>query len=97
MKKTPVQSATSLPMSPDEERRVRMIKYSVAMGIRFVCVVLIFVLPDWWRLIPAIGTVILPYIAVVVANTVTQEPPSTVERPGALVPIPLPRDSGPTQ
>ncbi len=37
MKKQPTQSATSLPPSPDAERRVRMRKYFIAMGLRLVC------------------------------------------------------------
>ena len=33
------QSATSLELSPDEERRVRMRKYTIAMSVRMVCIV----------------------------------------------------------
>ena len=44
-----------------------MVKYSIAMGIRMVCIVLVFVFPAiWW--VFGIGAVVLPYIAVVVAN-----------------------------
>ncbi len=32
---------TELPSSPDDERRARMIRYSIAMGIRMVCIVLV--------------------------------------------------------
>jgi hypothetical protein len=76
---------TSLPASPDEERRDRMIKYSVAMGVRMVCIVACFLVPGWWILIPAAGAVILPYIAVVAANTVASPQGRDVERPGAIV------------
>lgn len=68
MKKQQQQSITSLPESPDAERRARMIKYTVAMVIRVVCFAVIFAVPGWWRLIPALGAVALPYVAVVLAN-----------------------------
>jgi hypothetical protein len=89
MKKQPIQSVTSLPPSPDEERRSRMIKYTVAMSIRLVCfIVAIFIGANWWALIPIAGAILLPYIAVVLANTVAQPPVTEVERPGNLVRVP---------
>lgn len=45
-----------------------MIKYSIAMGIRLVCILVCFVVPGYWIIIPVIGAVVLPYIAVVLAN-----------------------------
>jgi predicted tellurium resistance membrane protein TerC len=68
MKKQQLQSITAIPESPDAERRARMIKYTVAMVIRIICFALIFAVPGWWRLIPALGAVALPYVAVVLAN-----------------------------
>jgi predicted tellurium resistance membrane protein TerC len=91
MKKQPVQSATSLPPSPDEERRTRMIRYTTAMLIRFVCIALVFVIPGWWRLLPAIGAIVLPYIAVVLANTAAHGSTAPVVSTGALVPLPRDR------
>jgi predicted tellurium resistance membrane protein TerC len=95
MKKQPIQSATSLPPSPDEERRGRMIKYTIAMSIRFVCIVLVFVVPDWWRLVPAIGAILLPYIAVVIANTAGRTSAAPVVSTGAILPTTFggPRDA----
>ncbi len=93
MKKQPIQSATSLPPSPDDERRSRMIKYSVMMGIRFVCVIVAFTIPfSGWTLIPLAGALILPYIAVIVANTVVQYAGPRVVRPGSLLRVPSPSD-----
>jgi hypothetical protein len=77
-------SITSLPPSPDEERRTRTVKYLIAMGIRMVCLILVFVLPDWWRLVPLIGAVVLPYFAVVIANVSMQTNVAEVERPGTI-------------
>ncbi len=85
MKKQPTQSVTSLPPSPDEERHGRVIKYTITMSVRVSCFLLIFVVPGWWRLIPVIGTVVLPYIAVVIANTATRTSTAAPERPGAVV------------
>jgi hypothetical protein len=79
------QSITSLPRSPHDDRRSRMIQYTVAMSIRTVCIVLCLVVPDWWRLIPAIGAVTLPYIAVVLANASNSKPSAEVLRPGGVV------------
>lgn len=93
MKHHPGAAITSLPSSPTDERRVRMIKYSVAMGVRLVCIGACFVTPGWWLLIPAIGAVVLPYFAVVVANTVAAPNGSVVERPGQIEPY---RPQGPT-
>jgi predicted tellurium resistance membrane protein TerC len=91
MKKQPIQSATSLPPSPDAERRVRMLKYTAAMVLRLICFLiaaLFYQTLGWWTLIPIAGAVILPYIAVVLANTVIQSKVTPVERPGSLVPVP---------
>ena len=61
-------SITNAPVSPASDRRERIVKYSWAMTIRFVCLVVFFLLPDWWRAVPAVGAVLLPYFAVVTAN-----------------------------
>jgi hypothetical protein len=63
------QSVTSLEVSPEEVRRNRFIKYTVAMIIRVVCVVLAVIVPlGWLTLVFAAGAVLLPYFAVVIAN-----------------------------
>lgn len=65
-----VQSATDLPVSPEDDRRRRMIQYSIMMGIRMACFVLVIVLPGWWKLLAVPGAVFLPFFAVVLANAV---------------------------
>jgi hypothetical protein len=90
MKKQPIQSATSLPPSPDAERHIRMLKYTVAMAVRVVCfltAIFLYQLSPWWALALLVGAIILPYIAVVLANTVVQPRVTPVERPGGLVPV----------
>ena len=82
----PSSAITSLPMSPDEERQVRMVRYATAMGIRMICIAACFFTPGWWLLIPALGAIALPYFAVIAANTVVNRNGPAVERPGALLP-----------
>ena len=97
MKKQPIQSATSLPPSPDAERKVRMLKYTIAMVIRLICFLVAAVFArqlGWWILIPIAGAVLLPYIAVVLANTVVQSKVTDVERPGSIVPMSRPHTPG---
>ncbi|MFE4469204.1 DUF3099 domain-containing protein [Leifsonia sp. NPDC056824] len=92
--KQPRPSITNLPLSPDEERKRRMIKYSVAMGVRIVCLfVAIFV--GWpWGAIPLIGAVFLPYIAVVIANVGAEPHEAEAQRPGNILPMAPPPGGG---
>jgi len=64
-----------------------MIKYTIMMSIRVVCIVALLFVQGWWLLVFALGAVFLPYFAVVVANVATTRR-SEVERPGGLVPVP---------
>lgn len=63
-----VHSITDAAAAHSEEMRQRMIKYAVAMGIRMVCLVLIFVVDGWLKILPVIGAVFLPWFAVIIAN-----------------------------
>lgn len=66
----PQQTITSLPVSPEDDRHRRMIQYTVAMSIRLVCVAACFLVQGWWLIIPALGAIFLPSIAVILANNV---------------------------
>lgn len=77
---------TTLPRSPEEEQHSRMIKYSVMMAIRIVCIGLCLVVPGWWLLACVLGAVFLPYVAVLIANAADTRS-STVERPEARPPM----------
>lgn len=84
-KKSPSNAITSLPPSPDDERRGRMIRYALAMLIRLVCVIVAFVVPfGWWTILPAVGAVVLPYIAVVLANVGQEGDHGEVETVGGI-------------
>ena len=79
------QAITALPRSPQDDRRSRMIQYTVAMTIRLICIVLCLFVRDWWLLIPAAGAIFLPYVAVVLANANSSRTNSLkVLRPGLI-------------
>jgi len=63
------------------ERRRRAIHYSIAMAIRLVCVILCLFVTGWWLVVPVLGAVVLPYVAVVLVN-VTSNRNGIVVAPG---------------
>lgn len=71
---------TTLPRSPEDDRHARMIRYSITMGVRLVCIALCLVVQGWWLLLCAAGAIFLPYIAVILANVVVSKV-SVIERP----------------
>ncbi|HMM81908.1 MAG TPA: DUF3099 domain-containing protein [Terrimesophilobacter sp.] len=75
---------TSLPRSPVDDRHSRMIKYTVTMCIRLVCIALCLVVQGWWLVVCVAGAVFLPYVAVVLANAANSRTVD-VERPGSIV------------
>ena len=85
MRKEPV-ALTELPPSPEQEQGARMRRYAITMGIRLVCVIACLFVQGWWLLIPALGAIFLPYVAVVFANAVSTKGRRSVERPGAIQP-----------
>lgn len=85
--KHPRPSLTNLPLSPDDERRRRMIKYSVAMGVRLICLFAAVLVPGWWAAIPLAGAIFLPYFAVIIANVSTDPRQGEVQRPGNILPM----------
>jgi hypothetical protein len=80
------QSVTSLPRSPEDERRTRMIKYLIVMGIRILCLIAVFFVLQWWwaAVLCAIGAIVLPYVAVLIANQAMMGQVNGVQRPGAV-------------
>jgi hypothetical protein len=82
----PQQSVTSLPRSPQEDRHARMVKYTIAMSIRMVCILSCLFLQGWWLALAAVGAIVLPYFAVILAN-VGGNQGTAVERPGGVVAV----------
>ena len=62
------QSATALEASPDEERHSRLVKYTVAMSVRMVCIVLGVFTQGWLMWVFFALAIFLPYFAVIIAN-----------------------------
>ena len=92
------QSVTSIPQSPEDERRSRMIKYLITMSIRIVCLVLMLFVQGWWLVVCAAGAILLPYFAVVLGS-VGNSWTSHAERPTAIEvyrrPVPAAGDEEP--
>ncbi|WP_082357812.1 MULTISPECIES: DUF3099 domain-containing protein [Arthrobacter] len=63
-----VQSVTNAVEAHSAEMHSRMVRYATTMGIRMVCIALIFVFDGWFKLIPIVGAVLLPWVAVIIAN-----------------------------
>ena len=63
-----VHSITDAGVALSEDQAGRQRRYLIAMAIRTSCVIGCVIAPSPWRWVLAVGAVILPYIAVVVAN-----------------------------
>jgi xanthine/uracil permease len=60
---------TTAPISPRDERRGRERRYLITMGVRIVAFIVAIVFATGWiRVIAVILALVLPWIAVVVAN-----------------------------
>lgn len=81
-------SLTDLPMSPDEDRQRRFRLYFYLMLVRVAALGVFFVVPGWWKIIPAFFAVFIPYFAVVIANVSTHRTTEKIEAPNALPPGP---------
>lgn len=77
------QSATSLPRAPRDEASARMTKYFIMMSVRVMCFVLMVVITPygWHTWLLAVGAIILPYLAVVVANVSSDTRSASAEPP----------------
>ena len=62
------QSVTSLDLSPEQERKQRMVRYTIAMSIRTLCIILGVISTGvlMWAFFAL--AIFLPYFAVVLAN-----------------------------
>jgi xanthine/uracil permease len=71
---------TTAPISPRDERRGRERRYLITMAVRVVAfIVAIFFATGWIRVIAVILALVLPWIAVVLANAGPSR--RTAERP----------------
>ncbi|MFG6445774.1 DUF3099 domain-containing protein [Microbacterium sp. P06] len=95
--KTTTPSATSLPIAPKDDAGSRLTKYMVMMGIRIVCIVaMVLIQPfGWYTFVFAAGAVVLPYIAVVIANVGSDVYRTTVVSPERMLEAPAPAAAAP--
>lgn len=61
-----------------------MIKYTIAMSVRVLCIVALLFAHGWWLVVFAAGAILLPYFAVVIANVHSDPRGATVVRPGGV-------------
>ncbi|MHA3947504.1 DUF3099 domain-containing protein [Cellulomonas bogoriensis] len=55
-----------VPLDQDQQRRAR--RYLIQMGIRVACFLGVALIDHWSRWLLLVGAVVLPYVAVVLAN-----------------------------
>jgi purine-cytosine permease-like protein len=72
---------TAVPVSAEVDRHRRFVTYTVMMGVRVVCVLSMLFVSGWWQLLCVLGAVILPYVAVVIANVQFSQQRDVPERP----------------
>ncbi|WP_188726206.1 DUF3099 domain-containing protein [Pseudoclavibacter endophyticus] len=93
MARTHATNITSMPQSIEDERRSRMVKYLILMGIRAACLIALIWVRGPWMLVVGAGAIFLPYFAVVLANAVTPRRRPKVDRPNVITPLHAPRES----
>ncbi|WP_198663994.1 DUF3099 domain-containing protein [Jiangella endophytica] len=82
----PVPSVTTAAAPRSDDLASRQRRYLIMMGIRVACLPLAVISQGWLRIVFILGAVVLPYIAVVIANAARQP------RHSALSPVaPAPR------
>ena len=75
-------TATNRALSIEQSGRTR--RYLISMGIRTGCVLAAIVVPGWPKWLFIAGAVVLPYLAVVIANAGREN-----DEPGAMGVTPL--------
>jgi hypothetical protein len=68
MRDTEVHRITDADAGLTDDQRGRTRRYLIAMTVRTVCFLAAVLTPSPWRWIFAVGALVLPYLAVVVAN-----------------------------
>ena len=77
-------TAAAIPLSEDVDRRMR--RYLIQMSVRVACFLGAVLLDHWTRWLLLVGAVVLPYLAVVLANAGREdaEDPGTFLEPPSL-------------
>jgi hypothetical protein len=94
-------SATSLPRAPRDEAGARSARYLVMMGIRIACFILMVVITPygWYTWVLGAAAIVLPYLAVVLANVGEEARSNRREDPERALPAapPVPPGAPATQ
>lgn len=77
----PASRPAPLARSEDVARRRRV--YTIQMSVRMVCFLSLPFLPGWWKLVALVGALVLPYIAVLMANDPDLDGGPAASRPPA--------------
>jgi hypothetical protein len=88
-------TSAAVPLSQDIDRRMR--RYVVQMSVRVACFVSAVLLDHWTRWLLLVGAVVLPYLAVVLANAGREDvgDPGTFLEPPSLPASPSVTGLGP--
>lgn len=62
---------TSVGVNPAKDRAYRMRMYFATMTLRVLCIISLFWVRGPWIILVAIGAIVLPYVAVLIANAVS--------------------------
>lgn len=66
--RTHAQRITEAEVSHEQDIHTRTVRYLISMGIRMLCFFLAVLTPSPWRWFFAVGAIVLPWIAVLIAN-----------------------------
>lgn len=72
---------TSVGVNPARDRAYRMRMYFLTMSLRVLCVVSLFWVRGPWIILVGAGAVVLPYVAVLIANAVSHTGGQAPEAP----------------
>lgn len=61
-------SAPAAPLARSEDVARRRRVYTIQMAVRTVCFITLPFLPGWWKMAALAGALVLPYVAVLMAN-----------------------------
>lgn len=64
---------TSVGVNPAKDRSHRMRVYFATMTLRMACIISLIWVRGPWIILVAIGAIVLPYVAVLIANAVSHE------------------------
>ena len=78
-KQIPVVTTLGNNVKKDYNSRVR--NYSIIMFLRMLCIVLIFVIPYPWNIVPIVFAVASPWFAVLIANNSKPTSTNSIESP----------------